>query len=97
MKQATASIVAQTFVDHWIINYGTPEKIRPDSGQKFVTKFFDALCEIMGVKHLTTTAYHTQTNGHTERYVKAIVYHLRHYFADNHPNWDEYVHPLTYA
>ena len=51
----------------------------------------------MGIKHLTTTAYHPATNGQTERYNKTIVSRLRHYVNENQADWDDYLQPLTYA
>lgn len=65
LKQTTASIVAQTFVDNWIMPYGIPATLLTDNGPQFVGTFFAAVCLILGVKQLTTTAYHPQTNGQT--------------------------------
>jgi len=97
LSKTTAPHVAQAFVDHWVMPYGIPASVLSDNGPQFVSKFMGAVCGILGVKQLTTTAYHPQTNGQTERYNKTIVARLRHYVAENQADWDEYVQPLTYA
>lgn len=73
--------VAQSFLDYWIMPYGTPTTILTDNGSKFVGKFFAAVCVIMRIKELTTMAYITQTNVPMERYNTMIVSRLRHNFA----------------
>jgi len=93
----TAPHVASIFVDHWVIPYGIPEQILSDNGKQFVSKFFAALCAFLGAKLTTTTAYHPQCNGQTERYNKTIIARLRHYVDEHQSDWDEFVQPLTYA
>lgn len=96
-KQTTSGHVAQAFVDHWVMPYGIPKTLLSDNGPPFVSNLFAGVCIIMDAKQLTTTAHHPQTNGQTERYYKTIVARLSHYVAENQPDWDEYVRPLTYA
>lgn len=64
---------------------------------QIVRKFFETLRTFLGVKDLTTTAYHPQANGQAERYNKIIVPRLRHHVAEHQRNWDLFVQPLTYA
>ena len=93
----TAPVVAAVVLEHWVIPYGIPNHILSDNGSQFVSKFFSALCAFLGAKLTTTTAYHPQTNGQTERYNKTIITRLRHYVNDHQTDWDLFVQPLTYA
>ena len=68
LKSTTAPVVADAFVTHWVIPYGMPSHLLSDNGPQFVAKFFEAVCLLLGLNHVTTTAYHPQTNGKTERY-----------------------------
>lgn len=97
MTKTKAIHVADVFIDNWIILYGISNYLLSDYGPQFVSKFFGAICGFLGVKQLTTTAYHPQTNGQTELYKKVIVSRLRHYIDENQSDWDKYVQPLTYA
>ena len=97
MQDTTTKDVAQVFVEHWVYPYGIPNKLLTDNGPQFESKLFAAICQFLGVKHSTTTAYHPQTNGQTERYNRTLVERLRHYVSDHQKSWDEYVQPLTYA
>ena len=95
--KTTATTVATIFVDHWVIPYGIPNYVLTDNGPQFVAKFFASVCLALGVKHVTTTAYHPRTNGQTERFNRTIVTRLRHYVGEHQDDWDLYVQLLTYA
>lgn len=57
--------------------YGIPNFVLTDNGPQFSAKFFAGFCVYLGVKHLTTTAYHRQANGQTDRYNITLVARLR--------------------
>ena len=62
-----AATVARAFISVWIARFGVPAKITTDQGRQFESKLFEELSQIMGMKHLRTTAYHPATNGMVER------------------------------
>lgn len=95
MKSTTAPQVADAFVEHWVIPYGMPRQLLTDNGPQFIAKFFEAVCLILQVKHVTTTAYHPQANGQAERYNQTLCHRLR-VFKET-ASWDRLVQPLTYA
>ena len=59
----TAPAVANVFIDNWVIPYGLPVLIKFDNRLKFVAKFFEAMCLTLGLKQVTKTSFHPQTNG----------------------------------
>ena len=97
MDKIAAPQVAEAFLDCWIMPYGIPNAILSDNGPQFVAKFFELLCVMLGIKHLTTTAYHPETNGQAERYNRTLAARLRHFVSEHQDDWDAYIQPLTYA
>lgn len=97
LVSTTAPAVANAFVENWVIPYGIPKFVLSDNGPQFVAKFFEAICVLLGLKHLTTTAYHPQSNGQTERYNQTLATRLRIFTNQHEKNWDRLIQPLTYA
>lgn len=71
--------------------------ILTDDGLQFVTKLFTAHLGFLGVKQLTATAYHQQTNGQTEWYNKMIAARWWQYGNEHPLNWDIFIEAITYA
>lgn len=87
-ENLSAKGFARLFVQHIVANHGMPIDIVSDRGALFVNTFWSAVCKIMGMKHYTSTAYHPQTDGQTERMNRVLEDVLRHYVAPNHCDWD---------
>ena len=97
LRKITAETVAQAFITHWVFVYGAPVKLLSDNGSQFTSRFFLAVCKILSIESVFTTAYHPQTNGQVERFNRTLVSTLRHYLADNQRDWDQYTDALTYG
>ena len=97
LRNTKAVTVGTLFLYLWVYAYGAPSYVLTDNGPQFAAKFFEAVCTMIGNKHVFTTAYHPQTNGQVERFKKTLAARLRHYVAENQKDWDEFVQPLTYA
>ncbi|CDF38390.1 unnamed protein product [Chondrus crispus] len=97
LKSITSMTVARAFVENWIYPYGPPAYLLSDNGGQFASKFFQKICQIMGIRNLFTTAYHPQTNGQVERFNQTILSGIRHYVVEHQKTRDEYCGPLTYA
>lgn len=97
VTNTTVPHVAAICLDHWIMPFGIPTYLLTDNGSQIVGKFFATLCAFLGTKHLSTTAYHRETNLQTERYNKTIIARLRHYVAEHQKDWDHYIQSLTYS
>jgi transposase InsO family protein len=77
--------------------YGATVILLTDNGTQFVSKLFQTVCRLSGVKQGFTTAYHPQTNGQCERFNRTILSAMSHYISDNQDNWDELSYTATYA
>ena len=62
-----AETVIDQFTHGWIANYGVPEIVTTDRGSQFTSQVFNQLLRNWGIKHISTTAYHPQSNGMVER------------------------------
>lgn len=68
-----------------------------DNGTQLTSVHFRGVCSLLGIKHVTSTTYHPQTQGQVERYNRTIVAQLRTYVEDHQDRWDELVSVLTVA
>ena len=83
LRNTKAVTVATVFLYLWAYAYGVPSYVLTDNGPQFAAKFFEAVCTMIGIKHVFTTAYHPQTNGQVERFNKTIAARLRLYVAEH--------------
>lgn len=82
--------LARLFKDHVYSEHGLPRKIISDRGSTFVSKFSQALMELLGITGNPSTVYHPQTNGQTERYNAEMETYLRffvNYMQDDWVRW----------
>jgi hypothetical protein len=54
----TIETLARAFVLDWVAVYGIPLLLLTDNGTLCISKFFQTVCRLLGVKQLFTTAYH---------------------------------------
>ena len=81
----------------FIANYGIPSVIISDNGGEFLaTKFRKWLAEL-GIDHRTTTPYHPQTNGKTERFNGILQKLLLKHTEGNGTVWEDFLNDALYA
>ena len=84
LRNITADTVAKHLISNWISRYGIPKSIISDRGTQFESSLFNELAKQLGIKHLSTTAYHPQTNGMVERFHRTLKTSLAILAADTH-------------
>jgi hypothetical protein len=77
LKDITAQSCADAFVDTWVARYGVPNTVTSDRGTQFSGSTWQCLCKALNMEHITTTAYHPQSNGLVERFHRQLKDALR--------------------
>ncbi len=74
-----------------LVDWGLPGELITDRDPKFLSKFWTALFEKLGVKLLYSTAYHLQTDGSSERTNQTVEIALRFFIhaLDNSGLWPQ--------
>jgi len=72
MSEMTAPTVSSELIKNWISRFGIPVRITSDQGRQFESAVFHELTKTLGIRHLTTTGYHPQSNGIIERFHRTL-------------------------
>ncbi|GJP49466.1 hypothetical protein CLOM_g8665 [Closterium sp. NIES-68] len=88
---------AQLFVRYIISQHGIPTTLISDRDPKFTSKFWKELMSLLGTKLAMSSAYHPQTDGHTERLNQIVEQLLRAACKDEISKWDLHLPVLEFA
>jgi transposase InsO family protein len=86
-EEISAEDVAQIYMKEVFARHGAPDKIISDRDVRFVAAFWEVFMAEQGIKAATSTAYHPQTDGQTERLNQTLEQYLRHYVNYAQNNW----------
>jgi len=62
----TAETIAFHFYEEMICRHGCPKELLSDQGTEFCNQIVNSLCQLHGIRHTLSSAYHPQTNGLVE-------------------------------
>jgi hypothetical protein len=74
-----------------------PNTIVSDRDPKFTSNFWKGMFKGFRTNLNFSTAYHPESNGHTERVNRVIEYMLRMYVMDKPSRWEDYLHLVEFA
>ena len=77
LSSMTAPACADALVAGWISQFGVPAVMVTDRGVQFTSAVWAVMCQRLGIRHSTTTAYHPQSNGMIERFHRQLKDSLR--------------------
>jgi transposase InsO family protein len=98
MKNMTAEEVVRLFFELVIKDHACPENIISDQGTQFKSNAFRALCTAYGINKLDASAYHHQTAGKVERFIRFLKNALAASTPrDNLQSWDEHIGHCLFA
>ena len=90
----TAEETTRLFIDHIYEHHGFHLKLVNDRDTRFTSRFWIALCHILGTRQAMSTDFHPQSNGQTERINRILEDMFRHYIGPVQDDWDMYL-PLV--
>jgi transposase InsO family protein len=85
--EGTALLILKEVWKH----HGTPRVVVSDRGPQFVAAFMRELYKLLGIKLATSTAYHPQTDGQTERVNQVLEGYLRIFTSRRQDDWDDFL------
>lgn len=97
LATATARDVAIFLLRRFFLRHGAPRELLSDRGSVFLSDVVEVLLKQCQIVHRTTTSYHPQTNGLTERFNRTLGDMLSMYISSDHSNWDMVLPFVTYA
>ena len=63
-------------------------QLNSDQGVQFESKFFQVLCQQLGIQKTRTTPYHPHSDGFVKRFNHTLVDMLSKVVDRGHRNWD---------
>ena len=99
-SQITIVTVEETtrlFIDHVYKHHGLPLKLVSDRNTRFTSRFWVALCHILGTMQAMFTTFHPQSDGKTERINRILEDMLKHYIGPTQDDWDMYLSLIEFA
>ncbi len=97
IKTQDANTIAETFCTKILTTFGAPDSILTDRGANFQGNVVKQICKILRIKHLSTTAFHPQTNGALERSHKTLKEYLRCFSEIDKNSWDKMIPYATFV
>jgi len=79
--ELTAETFAEAFIAGYVRNRGLPLSIVSDRDTRFTSKFWQALCALLGIKLRMSTAYHPQSDGQAEKANATLETFLKAYIV----------------
>ena len=97
LPNATAEKVAECLLLNVVLRHGTPREFLSDRGSAFMAHVVTYLLKLLHVNKQTTTAYHPQCNGLTERFNGTLASMISMYVNAQHSDWDEFLPHVVFA
>jgi hypothetical protein len=77
LSSITASACALALFQGWISRFGVPDVINSDRSTQFTSSVWAAVCDLLHVKHISTTVFHPQANEFVEKFHRGLKDSLR--------------------
>jgi len=82
-----AEDLVHIFLSQVFSKHGTPTDIVSDWGKHFISRFWQSLCQLLGIKANLSTAYHPETDGQTEHVNQILEQYLQVYVNYQQDDW----------
>ncbi|WP_435316558.1 DDE-type integrase/transposase/recombinase, partial [Klebsiella pneumoniae] len=96
IKKITSKIIIDNLL-LFISKFGLPHEVQSDQGSCFMSNQFKQSMQELGIKHITSSAYHPESQGALERYHQTLKSMLKKYCLENDVEWDNGIPFLLFA
>ena len=79
--------LAKVIMDVVIRHHGIPDLIVTNQGSLFTSKFWSSLCYFLSIKRKLSTAFHAQTDGHTQQQNSTMEAYLQAFVNFERNDW----------
>nr|XP_006819437.1 PREDICTED: uncharacterized protein K02A2.6-like [Saccoglossus kowalevskii] len=76
---------------------GIPREILSDLGTQFISEVMAEVTRLLSIRRLTTTPYHPQCNGLTDKFNGTLKRMLVRMCEEQPSDWDRFINPLLFA
>lgn len=85
----TASVVTRALIRFFLIQFGLPLAVKTDQSTNFQSRVFKQVLQLLGIKHIVSSAYHPESQDALERWHQTLKTMLRKYCFETGKPWDE--------
>ena len=96
LRNIKAKTISKALIKFFSL-FGLPKEIQSDQGSNFMSGIFQQIAYELGIKQITSSAYHPESQGAIERFHSTLKTMLRSFCVDNEKDWDEGAHLLLFA
>uniref|UniRef100_A0A1A8GVS8 Gypsy retrotransposon integrase-like protein 1 n=2 Tax=Nothobranchius korthausae TaxID=1143690 RepID=A0A1A8GVS8_9TELE len=96
LSSITAKAVIKALTSFFSL-VGLPKVLQTDQGTNFKSELFQKVATSLGIQHVTSSAYHPESQGVLERWHQTIKAMLRKYCLSSGRSWDEGLPFLLFA
>ena len=96
LRKINAKVVIEALIQ-FFSKFGMPRVVQTDRGTNFTSKYFQEKMKEFGIKHVTSSAYHPQSQGVVERFHQTLKTMMRKYCKSNEAEWDQSIPYLLFA
>ena len=86
-QRTSAEAIADLFLQDIWFKYGLPISIMSDREPQFVSKMWDSLCKLLGIKAKLSTTFHLETDSQSKNANQEAKQHLQSYVNYFQVNW----------
>ena len=91
LQNQEARTIAKIIVEEIICRYGAPKVYLTDRGSNFRSDLIKNILSLLSITRRSTTSYHPQCDGLTERFNRTLLERIAFYVNQNHDNWDRHI------
>ncbi len=89
--------MARLYVHTILRLHGMQRDIVSDRDSLFTSRFWQELTESLGTRRAMSTAFHSASDGQTERTNRTLEDMLRHFVSPLHDDWDQHLDVAEFA